>query len=103
MVSQVREFVSLQEFMDDKQLDKCLELVVKLIMKPDVPASKAVPLIVELQALSAKFAILGTQYQTYLAGPAKSDNAHKKNLYKTLSPAIDRLVDALKFSAKQGY
>lgn len=103
ITSDIVQLTDLKEFMGDKQLDKCLDLVLKLMSKPDVPAAKAVPLIVELQALSAHFAIQGTLYQTIWAGPAKSDSAHKKNLYKTLTAAIDRLVDALKFSAKQGY
>lgn len=103
LVSQITEFNDLSEFMQDEQLDKALETVIKLMVKPNVPAAKAVPLIIELQAMSAKFAIMGKIYETVKAGPAKSDNAHKKNLYKNMNAALDKLVDALKYIPKQGY
>jgi hypothetical protein len=102
LISIVTEFNDLHEFMQDEQLDKMLELVVKLIMKPEVPSAKAPALIVELQALSTKFAILAAYYATIASGPSRSDAAHKKNLYFSIKNAIDKLVDALKYAAKSG-
>lgn len=103
LVSTITVGNDLHTFMQDPNVDRAMDIVLKLMSKPDVPAAKAVLLITELQAISTKFAIEATRYQTIAAGPARSESAHKKNLYKTLNSAIDRLVDALKFSAKQGY
>lgn len=103
LVSTIREFNDTHEFMSDEQLDRALSIVVKLIMKQgEIPAIKAVPLIVELQALSTAFAIKSAQYATFDSGAARSEKAHKKNVYYTAREAINKLVDALKISAKYG-
>lgn len=98
-VSKVTEFNDMKEFMNDAELDEALELIIKLVMKPDVPAGKAPELIVRLQALSAKFAVLARYYTTFEKG---GDSAKKKNVYYTVTEAIDKLVDALKYVARFG-
>lgn len=102
LVSKITEFNDLHTFMDDAEVDKALELVVKLLMRPEVPSTKAPALIVELQALSTKFAILAAYYATIASGPSRSDAAHKKNLYFSIKEAINKLVDSLKYAAKSG-
>lgn len=99
IVSNISEFNDIREFMNDKDLDEALDLIVKLIMKPDVPAAKAPELIVRLQALSAKFALLSRYYTTFEKG---GDASKKKNLYYTVTDAIDKLVDAVKYMARYG-
>jgi len=99
LISELTEFNDLKEFMNDKDLDFALDLIIKLIAKPDVPSSKAPDLIVKMQALSAKFAVLSRYYTTFEKG---GDNAKKKNVYYTAEEAINRLVDALKYSARYG-
>ena len=99
MISKATEFNDVSEFMKDEDLDKALDLVIKLIAKPDVPAGKAPELIVLLQSLSAKFAMLARYYTTFEKG---GDASKKKNVYYTASDCIDKLVDALKYSAKFG-
>lgn len=98
-ISMLTEFNDMKEFMNDKDLDYALDLIIKLITKPDVPSSKAPDLIVKMQALSAKFAMLSRYYTTFEKG---GDNAKKKNVYYTAEEAINRLVDALKYSARYG-
>lgn len=100
LLSAVTEFNDLHEYMKDDQLDKALATVVKLLMNPDVPSAKAPMLIIELQALSAKFAVLASYYTTIAKDKAGSVNNNKKNIYYTANEAIDRLVDALKYSAR---
>jgi hypothetical protein len=100
LISQVDEFMELHEFMEDADLDRALGLVVKLITKPEVPSAQAVPLIVELQGISAKLSIMATIYTTIKKGASGSDNAKKKNVYYTSAAALDKIVDALKYSAK---
>ena len=98
-ISQVTEFNDLSEFMQDEDLDYALGLIIKLITTPDVPSSKAPALIVQLQAISAKFAMQARYYTTFEKG---GDSSKKKNTYYTASDAIDKLVDSLKYSARYG-
>jgi hypothetical protein len=99
LISELTEFNDLKEFMNDKDLDYALDLIIKLIAKPEVPSSKAPDLIIKMQALAAKFAMLSRFYTTFEKG---GDNAKKKNVYYTAEEAINRLVDALKYTAKYG-
>jgi hypothetical protein len=99
LVSELTEFNDMKEFMNDKDLDYALDLIIKLITKPDVPSNKAPDLIVKMQALSAKFAMMSRFYTTFEKG---GDNSKKKNVYYTAEEAINRLVDALKYSARYG-
>jgi len=98
-ISELTEFNDMKEFMNDPDLDYALDLIIKLIAKPDVPSSKAPDLIVKMQALSAKFAMMSRFYTTFEKG---GENAKKKNVYYTAEEAINRLVDALKYSARYG-
>jgi hypothetical protein len=98
-ISALTEFNDMKEFMRDKDLDYALDLIIKLIAKPDVPSSKAPDLIIKMQALSAKFAMLSRYYTTFEKG---GDNSKKKNVYYTAEEAINRIVDALKYSARYG-
>lgn len=100
LISQITEFNDLHEYLQDEQLDKALAIVVKLIMNPDVPSAKAPMLIIELQAISAKLAILASYYTTVARDKTGTLNNNKKNLYYSCKEAIDRLVDALKYSAR---
>ena len=63
-ISQVTEFNDIHEFMKDKDLDEAMAIVVKIMMKPDIPSVQAVVLISKLQAMSAKFGMLATWYTT---------------------------------------
>lgn len=97
LISTITEFNDLHEFMKDEQLDKALSIVVKLLMNPDVPAAKAPQLIIELQAMSTKFAMMASVYSTIAKDKAGTINNNKKNIYYTMKEAVDKLVDALKY------
>ena len=99
VISELTEFNDMKEFMNDKDLDYALDLIIKLIAKPDVPSTKAPDLIVKMQALSAKFALMARYYTTFEKG---GENAKKKNVYFTAEDAINKIVDALKYSARYG-
>lgn len=98
-VSEVTELNDISEFMQDKDLDEAMSIIIKLIAKPDVPSSRVPELIIKLQAMSAKLAIQARYYTTFVKGV---DASKKKNVYYTTSDAIDRLVDALKYQARYG-
>ena len=98
-ISEVTEFNDLSDYMQDRDLDEALALVIKLIAKPDVPAARAPELIVRLQAMSAKFAMQKRYYMTFEKGV---DASKKKNTYASASDAIDKVVDSLKYIARYG-
>lgn len=97
LISDITEFNDLHEFMKDEHLDKALAITVKLLMNPDVPAAKAPQLIIELQAMSTKFAMLAAVYSTIAKDKAGTANNNKKNVYYSAKESIDRLVDSLKY------
>ena len=88
----------ISEYMQDEELTKSLELVVKLIAKPDIAPSVATPLIVQLQAYSTKFGMLASWYTN-----VKKDERAKKNIYYSAADRIDKLVDSLKYAARGYY
>jgi hypothetical protein len=97
LVNEVAEFSDISELMDDKELTEALAIIVKLMMSPDVPAQKAISLIVKLEAYAAKFKMLASYYTN-----VKKDDRARKNLYYSANEAVQRLVDSLKYSAKLG-
>jgi hypothetical protein len=99
IISQITEFNDMSEYMNDKDLDTALETIIKLITKPDVPSTKAPTLIVQLQAISAKFAMQARYYTTFEKG---GEASKKKNTYYTAADTVDKLVDALKYAARFG-
>lgn len=101
-LNMVVEFNEVHEFMEDEHVDRALELVVKLMTSPDsVPPQHISELIIELQALVSKFAVLATYY----SGIGKDTNreVQKKNLYYTLRDTLQELVNALKYHSRAGY
>jgi hypothetical protein len=100
LVSQITEFNDIHDLVQDDNLDEALAIVVKLIMRPDVPPAKAMLMIVQLQALSAKFQILAMNYTSINPGKTGTLNNKKKNVYYTMSDAIDKLVSALKYTVR---
>jgi hypothetical protein len=97
LISNITEFNDLHEFMGDEHLDRTLAVVVKLLMNPDVPSAKAPHLIMELQAMSTKFAVMASYYSTIAKDKAGTTNNNKKNIYYSVKESIDKLVDALKY------
>jgi hypothetical protein len=99
-INQVTEFNDIHEFMQDVDLDEAMAIIVKIMMKPDIPSVQAVALIGKLQAMSAKFGMLATYYTTIAKGPSGSINNTKKNVYYTMKDSLDKLVDSLKYLAR---
>ena len=81
LINDVTEFNDLHDLMKDEQLDRALAIVIKLIMNPDIPSAKAPMLIIELQAISAKLAVLAAYYTTFGRDKSNTLNYNKKNIY----------------------
>lgn len=102
LVSQITELNDLHEFMNDEQLDRAMHLVIKLITKIEEHTPNVPRLIVELQAISAKCALMAAYYATIGRDKAGTPNNYKKNIYYSAKEALDRLVDSLKYLQKAG-
>ncbi len=100
LISTITEFNDMSEYMQDPDLDKALEQVAKLIAKPVIPFQTIPLLIVQLQALSAKFSIQAKYYVAWGLGKAGTEGNRKKEVYFTVAAELDKLVNALKYLAK---
>lgn len=99
LVSEIAELNAISDFMQDPDVDRAMELVVMAyVSKGNTPPHLSTKLVVELAALSAKFAILSTYYTGI--GKAGTAEAKKKNIYFTLKEQMARLSDALKYVSK---
>lgn len=98
LLNQVSSFNEISEYMDDEEITKALVMIAKLIANPDVPPQKAPALLVQMQAYSAKFAMLAAYYAN-----VKKNDRQKKNIYYSAREAIDKLCDALKYTARSHY
>ena len=96
-ISDITEFNDLHDYMKDEQLDRAMLVIIKLLANPDIPAAKAPTLIIELQAISAKFGMLSSYYSTIAKDKAGTINNNKKNVYYSVKESVDKLVDALKY------
>jgi hypothetical protein len=91
-VSMLNDLSDIAEFMGDEDLTSAINMITKLILKPDVPINIATVEIVRLQAIASKMALKAT----WMANVDKSNRA-KKNIYYTAAEAINNLVSALKY------
>ena len=96
VINEIDGFDETIGLMNEKEVGRSLELITRLMENPDVAPQKASPLIVECQALSAKFAVQATYYTTLAKGRAGTENNYKKQYYYTLSEQMYRLSIALK-------
>lgn len=94
LLEEIKEFSDLSDYLNDPEFDAALKIVVSLIRKPDMLPQRASSAIVELQAIGFKFAMAKTYYMTI------NKDKDKKNIYWKADEAINRLVDALKYIAR---
>ena len=87
-----------KEYMDDEDFSKTLDLVVKVIAKPNIPQQHVAILCTQLEAYALKFRLMFVGYMSYKKGTTEANM--KKNHYKELYTGLDRLVDSLKYLVK---
>ncbi len=90
-------FNDLQELMHDEDFDRLLHYVTQFIAKPEIKFAQAAQLIVQLQAMSAKFALAAKHYMVF--GTTKEDS-RRKNVYFTAAEQANALAQALKYYVK---
>lgn len=87
-----------KDYMQDEDLNRMLDLVVKIIANPNVPQQKVAVLCVQLEAMALKFRTQFSAYMSYKKGTTEANM--RKNHYKEIYTGIDRLVDSLKYLVK---
>lgn len=96
-VDSITEFNEISEFLKDSDVDEVLHKIIKIIAKPDLPPAAAIKVLVELQALSAKFHLQASSF-TYLTKPkAGTDEYKKKSMYYSLAEELNKLCATLKY------
>lgn len=96
-VSEVTELNDMSEYMQDSTLDEALGNVVKLTQRTDVPPAVVARLIVQLQAMSAKFKL---QAKYYVIFDNDKENKQRKEVYFTAAEVLQGVVDGLKYIVK---
>lgn len=88
----------LSQFIEDQDVDKVINLVLKIIGN-DMPDLDKIPaLCARLEAYNVKFRMQFSAYMSYKKGTTEANM--KKNHYKELYTGIDRLVDSLKYMVR---
>lgn len=85
----------LSQFIEDEDVDKVIQLVLKIIDGEIPDANKIAVVCARLEAYNVKFRTQFSAYMSYKKGTTEANQ--KKNHYKELYTGIDRLVDALKY------
>jgi hypothetical protein len=85
----------LSQFIEDEDVDKVIQLVLKIIDGDMPDANKIAVVCARLQAYNVKFRTQFSAYMSYKKGTTEANM--KKNHYKELYTGIDRLVDSLKY------
>jgi hypothetical protein len=85
----------LSEFIEDEDVDKVIQLVLKVIDGEIPDAAKIGVICARLQAYNIKFRTRYSAYMSYKKGTTEANM--RKNHYKELYTGIDRLVDSLKY------
>lgn len=85
----------LSQFIEDEDVDKVIQLVLKIIDGEIPDAAKIGIICARLQAYNVKFRTQFSAYMSYKKGTTEANM--KKNHYKELYTGIDRLVDSLKY------
>lgn len=99
IISEITELNDTSDYMNDPQLDRALELTIKILMERGrMPQERIPAIIVELQALATVFAFKATYYMTI--GKGGSEESKKKNIYYTAKESITKLVDSMKYIAR---
>lgn len=82
----------------DPEVSEALDIVIKLVAKPDMPPQVATRLIVKLQAMAVQFKMQAKYYMIFNKDGV--DAGKRKNFYLSLSESLKDLVDSLKYLAK---
>lgn len=99
-LSEIQDLVDLSAFLQDEDFAEAIGLALKCIAKPDLPPAAARKSVIQMEAFSFKFRMMGQVFMTIKQGKAGSPENKKKNIYFSVSEACHDLASALKYIAK---
>ena len=103
IISSITLLNDLHDCMKDYQLDRAMEICIKIAVNPQaIPPNRVAFVIVELQAISMQLALKAVHYATFVKPKVGQPGYGNKNVYHTGRDSIDKLVDALKYLARLG-
>lgn len=98
-ISHISDIMDLNEYMDDPELMKALDLALQYIRVPEEINHKRVAAnIAKLSAYALQFRMKYVEYMTWKKGT--KDAANFKNTYRSMYDGLDNLVDSLKYLVK---
>src|SRR6478735_4249821 len=100
-LSEVQDLVDLNDFMNDESFGEAMGLALKCIAKPDLPPAHARKALIQMEAYSFKFRMLGQVYMTIKQGKAGTPENKRKNVYFSVSEACHELAAALKYIVRE--
>jgi hypothetical protein len=100
LISNVTELNEISLYFKNEDVDKAMALVIRMVAKPEIPAGVAARLVVQTQALSSKFSLMGKYYMLYDTEETKESKTRKKNTLLTLAAELEKLSNALKYLVK---
>lgn len=102
-LSEVQNLMDLNDFMNDPDFEKALELVLRCIAQPVLKHATARKALLLMQSYAFKFRMEGQVYMTLKKGRAGTDENHKKNIYFSVSEQCHEMAQTLKYLLKEQY
>jgi hypothetical protein len=100
-LSAIQDLVDLNDFMQDEDFGRAMDLALKVIAKPKMPPAVALEAMAKMQGYAFKFRMMGQAYMTIKKGPGGSPENNRKNVYFSVSEQCHELAQTLKYLAKE--
>ena len=100
-LSGIQDLVDLNDFMQDEEFGKAVDMALKCIAKPNLPTAKALEAMVKMQGWAFVFRMRGQVHMTIKTGKAGTPENHKKNVYFSISEQCNNLAQTLKYLARE--
>ena len=102
-LSKVQDLMDLCDFMDNPDLTDAMELALKCIAKPDMPAAVARTALLKMQGLAFQFRMQAATFTYINSGKAGTEQNVKKNVYFAVSEQCHELAQTLKYLAREQF
>ena len=102
-MSNLQDFVDLDEITQDEELNKAIELALKCIAKPDIPYAEVRKAMVLFQGYAFKFKMQALVYMQIHVGKTGTQENVKKNAYMYASEQCHEFAQTLKYLMREQF
>lgn len=102
-ISKIHDLVELDEFMNTPEFTEALDLAVRCIADPNIPAATAKKALLKMQSFAFVFRMQAAVYTYLKKGRAGSEENTRKNVYFAVSEQCHELAQTLKYFVKENY